>query len=58
VILIKTKDGYRELGEKLHADLAKWTPEQKAEVRAQLLEYFGVSKKQLLAMRPYNTRIH
>jgi hypothetical protein len=50
VILVRTKDGVRELGEKLFEDLARWTPEDKAEVREQLRAYFGVSKKQLLAM--------
>ena len=50
MILVRTKDGVHELGEKLVEDLARWTPEQKADVRAQLLESFGISKVQLLAM--------
>jgi hypothetical protein len=58
VILVRTKDGVRELGEKLNADLAKWKPAQKSEVAEQLRACFGVSKEQLRAIRPYNERSH
>jgi hypothetical protein len=55
--MILTKEG-RPVFEKLSEDLAKWTPEERMLTRKELREAFGISQSQVLAMRPYNARIH